>query len=58
MVNAISPEVSKCLDLTTQIVIASIQSGKLDASDGATVAQFFDVVYGQICECAGFTSSE
>ena len=49
-------EVMKCLDLTTSLVLASIQSGKFEAKDGKSVAEFFEQVYGQVAECANLTS--
>ena len=49
-------EVLKYLDLTTNIVIACIQSGKFEAKDGEAAAAFFDKVYGQVCDCANLTS--
>ncbi len=51
-------EVFKCLDLTSSLVLASIQSGKFEAKDGKSVATFFDQVFGQIAECANLTSCE
>ena len=51
-------EVVKCLDLTTSLVIASIQNGKFDAKDGQSVAEFFDKVYGEISDCMKLTSPE
>lgn len=51
-------EVMKCLDVTTSLVLASIQSGKFEAKDGHSVAEFFDVVYAQVSECLNLTSDK
>ena len=51
-------EVMKCLDVTTSLVLASIQSGKFDAKDGQSVADFFDKIYGKVCDCVNLTAPE
>ena len=50
--------VEKCLEITTSIVLASIQSGKFDAKDGQSVARFFDAIYASVCDCAELTAPE
>ena len=51
-------EVTKCLDVTASLVVAAIESGKFDAKDGQSVADFFGVVYAQVSECLNLTSDE
>ena len=51
-------EVIKCLDVTASLVLASIESGKFEAKDGCAVAEFFDKVYGEVCECMSLTAPD
>ena len=51
-------EVMKCLDVTTSLVLTSIQSGKFDAKDGQSVADFFGKIYGEVCDCANLTTPD
>ena len=48
--------IEKCLDLTTTLLTAALQSGKLEVSDGQALATFFDEVYAQVCDCVKLTS--
>ena len=48
--------IEKCLDLTTALLTAALQSGNLEVHDGQTLATFFDEVYAQVCDCAKLTS--
>ena len=50
--------IEKCLDLTANLLIASIQSGQLKLSDGQALAQCFDEVFAQVCDCANLTSPQ
>ena len=51
-----SSEVEKSLDVTTSLILASIQSGKFEAKDGEAVAEFLDKVFAMVCECTKLTS--
>ena len=48
--------IEKCLDLTANLLIASLQSGQLKVFDGQALAKCFDEVFGQVCDCAQLTS--
>ena len=48
--------IEKCLDLTTALLTAALQSGKLEVHDGQSLATFLDEVFGQVCDCAALTS--
>lgn len=50
--------IEKALEITTSLVLTSIQSGKFEAKDGQAVAKFFDEVFAQVCECTGLSSEE
>ena len=50
--------IEKCLDLTAELVLAAINSGKFTAAEGQATADYFDKVYAQICKCAELTSEE
>lgn len=50
--------VEKCLNLTAELVLAAINSGKFEAEDGQATAEYFDKVYAQVCKCAKLTSEE
>ena len=47
-----------CLELTTGIVLEAIRNGKLDASNGQTVADFFLTVCHTITDCAALEPSD
>ena len=51
-------EVTKCLDVTASLVLASIQNGKFEAKDGQSVANFFGQVFGKVCDCMNLTAPE
>ncbi len=51
-------KIEKCIDVTASLVLAAISSGKFEAKDGEAVAEYFDKVYGEVCECMRLTSPD
>ena len=51
-------DIEKCLNLTAQLVLAAITSGKFSAETGQATAKYFDEVFAQVCDCADLTSEE
>lgn len=52
MSEPISINRERILELTADIVISAMQTGKLDAGNAQAVADFYSVVAGQVLEAA------
>lgn len=51
-------DTSKCLELTTCIVLEAMRSGRLDVASSQSVADYFLVVYQSVADCASLEPSD